>query len=98
MTERCADFIGEQRLVDTFIRIAQNVGCDEKTVRTLASERIVSLAATHRPKLPAWLGIDETTIDGKLRLVLTDIQGLPATNRSTGSGAPERRTRWRSDF
>lgn len=74
MTERCADFIGEQCLVDTFVRIAQNVGCDEKTVRTLSAECVARLMETHKPALPAWLGIDETTIDGRLRLVLTDIQ------------------------
>ena len=74
MTERCAEFIGEQCLVDTFVRIAQNVGCDEKTVRTLAGECIAKLLETHKPALPAWLGIDETTIDGCLRLVLTDIK------------------------
>lgn len=73
MTERCADFIGEQCLVDTFVRVAQNVGCDEKTVRTLAGERIALLTERYKPELPAWLGIDETTIDGRLRLVLTDI-------------------------
>ena len=74
MTERCTEFIGEQCLVDTFVRIAQNVGCDEKTVRTLAGECIAKLMETHKPALPAWLGIDETTIDGCLRLVLTDIK------------------------
>lgn len=74
MTERCAEFIGEQCLVDTFVRIAQNVGCDEKTVRTLAGECIAKLMETHKPALPTWLGIDETTIDGCLLLVLTDIK------------------------
>lgn len=73
MTERCATFIQEQCLRDTFVRIADNVGCDEKTVRTLASLHIEGLGQSYRPALPEWLGIDETQIDGKMRLVLTDI-------------------------
>lgn len=73
MTERCAGFIEQQCLRDTFVRIAENVGCDEKTIRNLAGGYIEGLNEGYRPKLPAWLGIDETQIDGKMRLVLTDI-------------------------
>lgn len=74
MTRRCAEFIQKQCLIDTFLRIAENVGCDEKTVRALAGERIEGEADAYRPELPAWLGIDETQIAGDLRLTLTDIQ------------------------
>ena len=35
MTERCATYIKAHSLRDTFTRIAENVGCDDKTVRTL---------------------------------------------------------------
>jgi transposase len=34
MTERCAEYIKDQCLRDTFARIAEHVGCDEKTIRT----------------------------------------------------------------
>ncbi len=37
MTERCAEYVKDQCLRDTFTRIAEHVGCDEKTIRTLAS-------------------------------------------------------------
>lgn len=73
MTERCARFIQEQCLRDTFVRIADNTGCDEKTVRALAGSHIDGLGQSYQPALPEWLGIDETQIDGKMRLVLTDI-------------------------
>jgi transposase len=73
MTERCANFIQARCLRDTFTRLAEDVGCDDKTVRNLASEYIERLQGAYKPVLPQYLGIDETTIDGKLRLVLTDL-------------------------
>lgn len=73
MTERCAEYIRATCLRDTFTRIAEDVGCDEKTVRTLASEHIAELEAAYRPELPEWLGMDETRIAGELRCVLTDV-------------------------
>lgn len=73
MTERCVEFIQQQCLLLTFVHIADTVGCDEKTVRTLAAEHIAHVDGGYLPALPEWLGIDETQIHGKLRLVLTDV-------------------------
>lgn len=73
MTERCVEFIEEQCLRDTFVRIAEHVGCDDKTIRTLASGYIERLNADYNPWLPEWLGIDETMIDGVQRCVITDV-------------------------
>jgi transposase len=73
MTERCSTFIQGNCLRDTFVRIAEDVGCDDKTVRNLAGEYIASLEANHRPAMPDWLGIDETQIDGRMRCVITDV-------------------------
>lgn len=75
MTARCAEYIKQQCLRDTFTSIADHIGCDDRTVRNLAGEYIASLDAAYKPALPAWLGIDETQIDGKMRCVLTDIGG-----------------------
>lgn len=89
MTERCARFIQSRCLRDTFARIAEDVGCDEKTVRTLGAEFMALLQANHRPTLPEWLGMDETQIDGELRCVLTDVDKrrvidmLPARDKAT---------------
>lgn len=73
MTERCAEYIQSQCLRDTFVRVAEHVGCDDKTVRTLAGDYIEQLNAEYKPWLPEWLGIDETQIDGKLRCIITDV-------------------------
>lgn len=89
MTDRCADFIGRQSLLDTFARIAQEVGCDDKTVRTLARSRIAVLDAGYLPQLPEFMGLDETQIDGKMRMVITDIgrrrpiEMLPERDKAT---------------
>lgn len=89
MTERCAAFIQANCLRDTFVRIAEDVGCDDKTVRSLAAEYMARLDANYRPQLPEWLGVDETQIAGAMRLVLTDvgkrrvIDMLPARDKGT---------------
>lgn len=73
MTQRCVDYIQTQCLRDTFIKIAEHVGCDDKTVRTVAGTYIDDLNAQYKPWLPEWLGIDETQIDGQLRCIITDV-------------------------
>ncbi len=73
MTIRCVDFIQTQCLRQTFLHIAELVGCDDKTVRNLAGDYIGRLNAEYKPWLPEWLGIDETQIDGKLRCIITDV-------------------------
>lgn len=73
ITERCSLFIAYRCLSQTFTRIAEDVGCDDKTVRTLASDFIAKLEAAYQPQLPEWLGIDETQIDGEMRCVITDV-------------------------
>jgi hypothetical protein len=92
MTERCATYIKAHSLRDTFTRIAENVGCDDKTVRTLGAEYMAELEASHRPEMPDWLGLDETQIDGKMRCVITDvgerrvIDMLPDRDKATLAG------------
>lgn len=73
MTERCVEYIQSQCLRDTFVRVAEHIGCDDKTVRNLAGDYIERLNAEYKPWLPEWLGIDETQIDGKLRCIITDV-------------------------
>lgn len=73
MTQRCVDYIQTQCLRDTFVRIAEHVGCDDKTVRSVAGTYIADLNARYKPWLPEWLGIDETQIDGQLRCIITDV-------------------------
>lgn len=73
MTQRCVEYIETQCLRDTFVRIAEHIGCDAKTVRTVAGTYIDSMNAKFKPWLPEWLGIDETQIDGELRCIITDV-------------------------
>lgn len=73
MTARCVEYIESQCLRDTFLRVSEHVGCDDKTVRNIAGDYIQRLASEYKPWLPEWLGIDETQIDGDQRCVLTDV-------------------------
>lgn len=73
MTSRCVEFIQTQCLRQTFLHIAELIGCDDKTIRNLAGDYIERLNADYKPWLPEWLGIDETQIDGKLRCIITDV-------------------------
>ena len=73
MTQRCVNYIENQCLRDTFIRISEHIGCDDKTVRNVAGTYIANLNAQYKPWLPEWLGIDETQIDGELRCIITDV-------------------------
>lgn len=89
MTERCLTFIHSICLRDTFVRVAEHVGCDDWTIRDVAEDYIASLQAAYKPALPVWLGIDETQIFGEMRLVLTDvghrrpIEMLPARDKGS---------------
>jgi transposase len=65
MTARCVRYIEAQCLRDTFVRLSEHLGCDEKTIRNIAADYIDKLDAEYRPYLPVWLGIDETGIDGE---------------------------------
>ena len=73
MTERCYEYIKRQSLKDTFTNIANNIGCDDKTVRSIAQAYASHLNSFYEPNVSGWIGLDETTLDGKLRFVITDI-------------------------
>jgi len=85
MTTRCVDYIESQCLRDTFVRVAEHIGCDDKTVRNVAGDYIDRLNAEYKPYLPDWLGIDETQIDGQLRCIITDV-----ANRTPVDMLPDR--------
>lgn len=89
MTQRCADYITDQGMRDTFSRVAEHVGCDEKTVRNVASSAVDLVTTQFKPYVPTSLGIDETQLSGVMRLVLTDVdRRLPVDilpNREPGS-------------
>ena len=74
MTTRGVAYVYGRCLSWTFTQVAEELGCTEFTVRSIAQDLIAIMEREYKPRLPAYLGIDETTIDGRLRLVLTDIQ------------------------
>lgn len=74
MTIRCRDFICDAALTRTFADVARQVGLDEKTVRSVAASRVANTNPQEQRPLPRVLGIDETRIGEKLRLVLTDLE------------------------
>ncbi len=51
MTDRCAAYIEQQAARDTLQRIAENIGCDHKTVRNITS-RTKDATPTAGPKMP----------------------------------------------
>ena len=73
MTTRCVEWIRERSLRDTFLHVAEHIGCDDKTVREINRTYVRELNKTHHPYLPEWLGIDEIWLGGRYRCVLTDI-------------------------
>ena len=77
MTSRCREWIRANCLVFTSQYIADHIGCDEKTVRTLMNDRIDELNAAYRPQMPEWLGVDETSPSGRIDesvTVLVDVE------------------------
>ncbi|EKT4542662.1 ISL3 family transposase [Pseudomonas putida] len=73
MTTRCLEYIEQQCMRDTFTRVAEHVGCDEKTVRNIAQGLIARTDGQFSPVMPEWLGIDETKLAGEMRGILTDV-------------------------
>lgn len=73
MTSRCSEYILTQGMRTTFTRVAEHVGCDEKTVRNVTSEIVTQINQSHTPYMPSILGIDETMLCKRMRCVLTDL-------------------------
>nr|WP_262477368.1 ISL3 family transposase [Acinetobacter nosocomialis] len=74
MTKRCVEYIQNYCLRDTFTNIAHHLGCDDKTVRTVANDYVARLNKAYKPDLSGWIGIDETMIDGKQRFVVVNVE------------------------
>jgi len=74
MTERCIEYIENQCIRDSFTRISEHVGCDEKTVRNVAQGFVDRFKAEYQPRMPEWLGIDETMLAGEMRGIFTDVK------------------------
>jgi transposase len=73
MTQRCMAWIGKQCLVDTFQRVSEHLGCDEKTVRNVAASYVDARDDEYQPYLPEWIGLDETHLNKIFRAIITDV-------------------------
>lgn len=73
-TTRLIKHVQTAAIKKPFLNLAEEVGLDEKTVRTVFKEYIPSLTMRYRPIVPEILGIDEVQIFRKPRCVLTNIQ------------------------
>lgn len=73
MTVRALAYIQQQSLRDTFQRVSEHLGCDEKTVRNVANEYIEVKDDGYRPYLPEWIGLDETHLNKVMRAIITDV-------------------------
>jgi len=59
MTSRLRAWIGKQAIKRTFASLAEEVGIDEKSVRSVFRDYINELEKTIRFEVPKWMGIDE---------------------------------------
>jgi transposase len=88
MTKRLVDWIGKQAIKRTFASIADEIGIDEKSVRSVFRDYINELEKTVRFETPQWMGIDEIHLI-KPRGVIANIQNntivelLPNRNKET---------------
>lgn len=73
MTLRCVAYISKQSLLDTFQRVSEHLGCDEKTVRNVAAAHIEARDDGYKPYLPEWIGLDETHLNKVMRAIITDV-------------------------
>ena len=74
MTKRLIDFIEKQSLKRTFVSLSEELGVDEKTIRSIFREYVNRLEEQVRIETPKWLGIDEIHILSKARCVITNIE------------------------
>lgn len=59
MTSRLTAWIGKQAIKRTFASLAEEIGIDEKSVRSVFRDYINELEKTLRFEVPKWMGIDE---------------------------------------
>lgn len=73
-TERLVTYVKRASLRRTFLDVAQEVGIDEKTVRSLFIDYVCELEVQVRFETPRWMGIDEVFISGHYIIVITNLE------------------------
>ncbi len=74
-TKRLVDYVEQESLKRTFSSIASDVGLTEGAIRLIFQDYIPRLERHLKTNIaPRWLGMDEITIVGKPRGVITNIE------------------------
>lgn len=89
MTQRALAYIQQQCLRDTFQRVSEHLGCDEKTVRNVANDYIEGMSAEYQPYLPEWIGLDETHLNKIFRCIITDVGNRKPIDLLPGRDKPQ---------
>jgi transposase len=97
MTLRALAYIQQQSLRDTFQRVCEHLGCDEKTVRNVANEYIEVKDDGYKPYLPEWIGLDETHLNKIMRAIITDVAARKPVDMLPDRDKPTLR-RWFGQF
>ncbi|WP_434782447.1 ISL3 family transposase [Ferrovum myxofaciens] len=88
MTNRLTLWVGKQAIKRTFASIAEEVGIDEKSVRSVFRDYINELEKTVRFETPKWMGIDEIHLVRPRGVIAnihnnTIVELLPNRNKET---------------
>jgi transposase len=71
-TVRLVRYVERQALLKPFRQVAQEVGLSDKTVRSVFTDYVARMDATHRFETPRVLSIDGVYVKRKERLILSD--------------------------
>jgi transposase len=74
MTKRLVSYVERESVKRTFVSIADDTGLNEHTVRNVFRDYVARLEKDHVFVTPEWLGIDELTLVGKPRCILTNVK------------------------
>lgn len=87
MTQRLVKWTGKQAIKRTFASIAEEVGIDEKSARSIFRDYINELEKTVRFETPQWMGIDEIHLIRPRGVIAnqnnTIVELLPNRNKDT---------------
>lgn len=73
-TLRLMRYVQTQSLTRPFVAIAQEIGFDERLVRTIFQDYVAQLEKAMQQSTPHVLGLDELHLMGKARAMITDVE------------------------
>jgi transposase len=73
LTNRCVQHLLEQCVRRNYAEMSRETGVDESVIRAICNQRHALVPDAIHPEAPEVLGIDELTLDGKLRFIAIDV-------------------------